>query len=374
MNLVVVDKIAKAVLYEGYMLYPYRPSSVKNQQRWNFGVLCPLSYSEAQKGSEAWSMQTECLVEGDSQTTLEIRVRFLQLVQRSVGEIATPLSDSLPAEPPEIRWVPRLEVNGRVYQPWQEAVEREVILPVYKIDGLDYRLVFDAFSFPAEKHFEYLGGNDGQIVGVIRRERNSLSGAIEILSEKVEGGLFKVGVRILNTTHFQVAQDSSREDALLSSLISTHTVLGVHDGRFCSLLEPTEETRRATARCQNVGTWPVLVGEVGEVDTLLSSPIILYDYPQIAPESAGDLFDGTEIDEILSLRIMTLTDEEKREMSESDDRARQMLERTETLPPEQLMKLHGVLRTLRPVDHAVDPLAADQFVDQLVNQLKEEAP
>jgi hydrogenase maturation protease len=82
---------------------------------------------------------------------------------------------------------------------------------------------------------------------------------------------------------------------------------------------------------------------------MLSSPIILYDYPRIAPESAGDLFDGTEIDEILSLRIMTLTDEEKREMSQSDERAREMLERTETMPVEQWMKLHGVLRGLRPL-------------------------
>ena len=93
----------------------------------------------------------------------------------------------------------------------------------------------------------------------------------------------------------------------------------------------------------------MLVGEEGQCDTLLSSPIILYDYPQIAPESAGDLFDGTEIDEILSLRIMTLTDDEKREMSQSDDRARAMLERTETMPAEQFMKLHGVLRGLRPL-------------------------
>jgi hydrogenase maturation protease len=81
---------------------------------------------------------------------------------------------------------------------------------------------------------------------------------------------------------------------------------------------------------------------------MLSSPIILYDYPQIAPESAGDLFDGTEIDEILTLRIMTLTDAEKREMRGVDERARRILERTETLPAEQLMKLHGAMRTLRP--------------------------
>ena len=134
-----------------------------------------------------------------------------------------------------------------------------------------------------------------------------------------------------------------------SSLASTHTVLGVQDGRFVSLLAPPEPLGDLAANCKNVGTFPVLVGEEGQCDTLLSSPIILYDYPQIAPESAGDLFDGTEIDEILSLRIMTLTDDEKREMSQSDDRARAMLERTETMPVEQLMKLHGVLRGLRPL-------------------------
>ena len=102
--------------------------------------------------------------------------------------------------------------------------------------------------------------------------------------------------------------------------------------------------------CHNLRTWPVLVGNEGEYDTMLSSPIILYDYPQIAPESPGSLFDGTEIDEILTLRIMTLTDEEKEEMRQGDERAREILERTEALSPEQFMKLHGVIRSLRPVD------------------------
>ena len=135
MNLATVDQIAKAVLYEGYMLYPYRPSSVKNQQRWNFGVLCPRSYSEAQNGSEAWTMQTECLIESNSATTLEVRARFLQLVARSVGELSHPVSE-LPVEIPEFRLVDRLALNGRVYQTWQEAIEREAILPVYDVDTL----------------------------------------------------------------------------------------------------------------------------------------------------------------------------------------------------------------------------------------------
>ncbi len=351
MNLATVDKIAKAVLYEGYMLYPYRPSSVKNQQRWNFGVLCPQSYSEAQKGSEAWTMQTECLVEAGSLTTLEIRVRFLQLVARSVGELASPVIELLPAETPEFRLVTKLEVAGRVYQPWQEAVEREVVLPVCNVESLVEAPLSQSFTFPASKQFEYLRDGEGPITGVIIREQSELHGMLEIRSERLRNGFFKVSVRIRNRTLFASAHLASREDALLSSLASTHTVLGVRDGKFISLTAPPEEINDLTASCENVGTWPVLVGEEGQCDTLLSSPIILYDYPQIAPESAGDLFDGTEIDEILSLRIMTLTDDEKREMSQSDERARQMLERTEAMPVEQLMKLHGVLRNLRPVDH-----------------------
>jgi hydrogenase maturation protease len=349
MNLSAVEQIAKAVLYEGYMLYPYRPSSVKNQQRWNFGVLCPQSYSAMQNGTEAWTMQTECLIEGSSMTGLEIRVRFLQLVARSVGELIAPVNDLVSGEIPPFRPVEKLTLNGRVYRPWQEAVEREISLPVYNVEALGYRMLPDAFSFPAEKHFEYLRDSSGLIAGVIVRERQALCGAVEIMGEKVADGVFKVSVRIRNTTPFEAASDSNRDEALLRSLASTHTVLGVQDGRFVSIIAPPESCSELAASCKNVGTFPVLVGEEGQCDTLLSSPIILYDYPQIAPESAGDLFDGTEIDEILSLRIMTLTDDEKLEMSQSDERARAMLERTETMPVEQLMKLHGVLRGLRPL-------------------------
>ena len=85
-NTAAVAQIAKAVLYEGYMLYPYRPSAVKNQQRFNFGVVYPQAFSEAQKGTEPYTMTTECLVEGTPQSRLEVRVRFLQLVDRSVEQ------------------------------------------------------------------------------------------------------------------------------------------------------------------------------------------------------------------------------------------------------------------------------------------------
>ncbi|MGA8271068.1 MAG: hypothetical protein WB919_05865 [Candidatus Sulfotelmatobacter sp.] len=350
MNLATVDKIAKAVLYEGYMLYPYRPSSVKNQQRWNFGVLCPQSYSEAQNGSDNWTMQTECLIEGSSATEIEVRVRFLQLVARSVGELAAPVSDLQAAETPEFQLVERLTVDGRVYQPFQEAVEREVIVPTRSFEDVIHTPLSQSFGFPEIKELEYLREGAGPLTAVVLRQQSALQGMIEFRGERVVDGVFKVSVRVHNRTPFAATRQSIREDALLSSLVSTHTILGVQQGSFVSSLAPPEHMSELAANCKNVGTWPVLVGEEGQRDTVLSSPIILYDYPQIAPESAGDLFDGTEIDEILSLRIMTLTDDEKREMSQSDERARQMLERTEAMPAEQFMKLHGVLRGLRPID------------------------
>ena len=138
-------------------------------------------------------------------------------------------------------------------------------------------------------------------------------------------------------------------NALMYSLVSAHTLLTLDNGQFVSMFDAPESLRNLVDECRNLGTWPVLMGEEGDRDTMLSSPIILYDYPQIAPESAGGLFDGTEIDEILSLRILTMTDEEKREMRQSDQRTRRILERTENMPPEQFMKLHGTLRWLRPL-------------------------
>jgi hypothetical protein len=326
MNLARVDQIAKAVLYEGYMLYPYRPSSVKNQQRWNFGVVYPRDYSQAQGGEEPCSMRTECLVYGKAGTILEVRVRFLHLGMRSVRASAEAGRSSLP--------------DG-----WQEAVEREVSLPEYVLGIPSHEALEYAFMFPSQSQLP--SQNDGEREAA-QLQQQAVEGVVIVSGQRVGEDLFKVSVDVQNVTPVD-PQGADREAELMQSLVSTHVILGVKDGEFASLLEPPAELQELASSCQNVGAWPVLVGEPGQRDTVLASPIILYDYPQIAPESAGDLFDGTEIDEILSLRIMTLTDEEKREIRESDDRAREILDRTEAMPAEQFMKLHGVMRGLRPL-------------------------
>ncbi len=347
MNLEKVEQIAEAVLYEGYMLYPYRPSSVKNQQRWNFGVLCPQSWCDAQPGSESHFLETQCLVKAASSTHLTVKVRFLQIVQRVVGRFTTPVVDGA-GEGHELELVDRLDVEERVYQPWQEAVERSLAC-----ENLDVLTLCPsnstAFSFPEGDSLENVCDRQGRLVGVIMRQWETLAGSLQIGTEPCRDDVVKVTVRVENRGEFGAA-GARRDNALMHSLVSAHVILGVENGEFLSLLDPPAGYEDLAMQCTNTGAWPVLAGD--DATTVLASPIILYDYPQIAPESAGNLFDATEIDEILSLRILTLTDEEKKEMRQSDDRARELLERTENIPDEQFMKLHGVLRGLTTLKEA----------------------
>lgn len=347
MNITLVKKIADVVLYEGYILYPYRASTVKNRQRFNFGVLTPKSYSEAQHGTEACRMQTECLVTGNNQTILDVKVRFLHLLMREIGRLT-----SSEDEHPKFEIVESLEVRGHLYQTWQEAIERETDVTEITIDELLSGARRMLFWFPAKQETAPLEDEQGKLVGLLYRERQPVEGVIEVKAECVQDNLFKVTVEVENLTGFDDPQLKSRDEALMRSMTSTHTLLAARAGEFISLLDPPEHFSEAVSLCNNIGTFPVLAGEEGERDIMLSSPIILYDYPQIAPESAGELFDGTEIDEILILRILTMTDQEKREMRHLDEQARRILERTESLPAEKLMKLHGTIRELRPVEYS----------------------
>jgi hypothetical protein len=349
MNAPVVDAIVRAVLYEGYMLYPYRPSAVKNRQRFNFGVVYPRAYSEQQNGTDAWTMQTQCLALGNENTQCAVRVRFLRMVTRTIGRLREPSNGLFALTDQHIEIVESLAVNGKAFQPWQEAVEETIEVAEFQLSASAAQPMQWPFRLSAKREREAIRGDRDRVAGVILREKASIAGVIEITAQRVQDGVFKLTVRISNESRVERHATMDREEALAQSLVSAHTILEVRKGEFLSLVDPPEPYLDLARSCQNVGTWPVLVGEEGQRDTMLSSPIILYDYPQIAPESPGDLYDGAEIDEILSLRIMTLTEEEKREMRQSDERARKILDRTESMPDEQFMKLHGVLRGLRAV-------------------------
>lgn len=270
MDRALVDRIARTVLYEGYVLYPYRPSSLKNTRPWTFGILYPESFP-----NERSALHCECLLTGD--TSVSVVVRFLQVTTAG------------------------------------NAIEREVPC--------------GAFSFPAPENGE------------------AIQGEVTLQRAQLSPGVTRLILTVQNTTPLAVPD---RDSALLRSFASAHAVLSGPGAQFISLTDPPPEVAEAASACVNTGVWPVLIGRPGERDTLLASPIILSDYPQVAPESAGDLYDATEIEEILTLRILTLTDAEKAEIRASDDRARALLDRAETLPAEHLMRLHGTIRGLAP--------------------------
>jgi hypothetical protein len=342
MKLEHVKEIADAVLYEGYLLYPYRQSALKNRTRWTFGAVYPREYSEANGGREPWTMHTECLLEGHADdVSLDITIRFLHLLLRTV------------VQPNKLRDDEREEANASEWslasrfadEPLQEGMEREICVHDLSLSDLLTAPQHVAIDFPAARTVEYPVNVEG---AEILREQQAITGACVLSAEPLDTSIFKLRVEIENTTPGTGEVTSRRDAALFQAFVSTHAILQVHQGSFISLLEPPDELQSFVKGCQNLHTWPVLVGNVGERDTLLSSPIILYDYPQIAPESPGPLFDGGEIDEILSLRIMTLSDAEKEQMR-LDERTREILERTETLTAEQFMKMHGTIRDRRPI-------------------------
>lgn len=355
MNTSALDQLVNAVLYEGYILYPYRASSVKNQrERFTFGRVYPQAFSEAQAGAESSLMQTECLVEVSSrQPRVSGCVRFLQPLRREVGIIEPPVLGWDATAKPPFHLVQNLEVDGAVYQTWLEAVERGVPIPEISLGEGERQI--QQFEFAATQELLPILNREQHAVGALLRRTEAIRGVVEILASSQAPGAFRVTVRISNLSALPGTELENQDAILARTFASAHTILRAQGAAFVSLMDPPEAFKQAAAACKNIGTWPVLVGreEIAERDTLLSSPIILYDYPQIAPESQGDLFDNLEIDEILSLRILTMTEDEKREMRNVDALGRRMLERTEALEPASLLNLHGALRGGRSLDEQI---------------------
>jgi hypothetical protein len=330
--------IANAVLYEGYVLWPYRKSAIKNQRRWTFGGVYPAVHAREHPDDPA-VMQTECLLEGPAECSIEVRVRFLHVIERKIARDGAS----------GLEWVDELVVDGDRHLAWEEATEREVVASGLQPGGLESPVRVE-IAFPAGTVEEALFDSEGRRAGVAVREWRSLAGQVEVSATGLQPDIYRLTVRVLNASPF--VEGGEREDALNVTFCSTHTILRARGAGFVSLTDPPEGLRAEANRCENTGTWPVLVGEDGERDTLLSSPIILPDYPEVARESPGDLFDATEIDQLLTLSILSMTDEEKEEMRASDPKTREILERTESLTPEDLSKLHGTVRELRLVREA----------------------
>ena len=303
MNLDSVRKIADAVLYEGYILYPYRASAAKNQSRWQFGVVMAPGYAAADP-SETSFTRAECVLEHTGQPAVRVLLRFLQ-VQRRTG-------------------------NG---DRWDEAVEREV-----EVSADAAALFGDGIT----QEFAVAGGEEHEDEVVRRRE--PLAGAVTIRAAEVPGPwrALTLQVRVENRTD-PGSVPRRREDALPAALVAAHTIITVDGGKFLSMTDPPEWARPAVAGCRNEGGWPVLADPGDRV--VLSSPIILYDHPELADESPGELYDGTEIDEILTLRTLALSDQEKAEARATDPRAAALLDRVESMDAQTMARLHGTVRS-----------------------------
>jgi hypothetical protein len=162
-----------------------------------------------------------------------------------------------------------------------------------------------------------------------------------------EGGtLLRLRVDVRNVTPLP---RPDRAAATAGSFLGAHLILVADDATFLSMIDPPDWASEAATACVQRRCWPVLAGgaDAAASDIVLASPIILYDHPEVAPESAGALFDSTEIDEILTLRVMTLTDEEKSAARATDPHAAAIIDRCDRLTPPQLQRLHGILRDPR---------------------------
>lgn len=319
-NLDAVRRIADAVLYEGYILYPYRASSQKNRSRWQFGVVMAPGYAAADP-SESSVTQSEWVLEHSGQPAVQVILRFLQVQRRS-----TEGPGSFPG-------------GGA----WDEAMEREIEFTVGPEELLGPGLVRE-FSVPGGEDREPYGD-----AGMTVRRREPLAGLVCVRATPVPGPwrAVRLQVRVENRTAAEPAP-AVRDDALPTALVAAHVIATVSGGDFISMTDPPQWAKPAVAECQNTGVWPVLADPDGGRQVMLASPIILYDHPELAPESPGELYDGTEIDEILTLRTLALSDEEKLEARATDPRAAALIDRVEAMDAPTMERLHGTIRSLRP--------------------------
>ncbi len=259
------EQIADAIMYEGYLLFPYRARALKNQRRWTFGGLSP-------RGSpDPSALECETVIQG-STPRVSVVLRFLD------GE--------------GVRSERRVEAG-----------------PFVLVELL-------------------VGASHGFKLG-------AAAGLISLCATP-DGDVHRLMLGVENTSEH-------------ATLHAAHALIRADGGAFVSVIDPPDALAAAVSRCHNERTWPLLVGDPAARDTVLCSPIIMDDFPSVAPESPGDLFDCTENDELLTLAILSLTDDEKREMAASDPRAAKLLARTERLSREDHARLHGAIRAFEPV-------------------------
>ena len=305
-----VRRIADAVLYEGYILYPYRASAQKNRSRWQFGVLMPPGYAAADP-SESTTLRAQCVLEHQGQPAVEVVARFLQVQRRQAAGAAA----------------------------WDEAVEQEVAV---RLDSAAL------LGEGAARQFTVPGGAAAEATSGTRvsRRRAPLAGSLSVRATPLPGP-WQAARLTAQLTNESAATAGTRDEALPAALIAAHLIITVRGGAFLSMTDPPQWASAAVGACRSTGCWPVLAAAGDDRHVMLAAPIILPDHPEVAPESPGELYDGTEIDEILTLRTLALSDDEKAAARATDARAAALIDRVEAMDAAGIERLHGTIRAPR---------------------------
>jgi len=170
--------VADAVLYEGYLLYPYRANSRKNQSRWQFGVLGPQGAADAGIGEDA-TLSAQALVHPHGVPSISGVVRFLQLQHRAAERDVDG----------RFQQVDELRAGAQRWLSWDEAVECEVPIEPFRVTSL-----------PRTFDISVAAGSDVEAVegGRLVRTRRSLHGQLAISGEE-DGDLLRLTFEVRNT-------------------------------------------------------------------------------------------------------------------------------------------------------------------------------
>ena len=297
-----VDELVSTLLYEGYALYPYTPGAAKNATPTPFGIVYPKTYADSQPAAFPM-LRLECVLQGGPEAKLTASVRFLQ----AAGER-------------------------------HEGTERRLDPAPATLAELAREPVDLAFRFDPEDA-------DGA---------PPLVGRVRMRAELLGPELARVKLCVHNDSEVGPTADPepTRAEALRRSLLSVHPMLEVEGGMFVSPLERDGEAGEAVEASDSVNTFPVLIGE-GDV-AVLGAAIMLPDHPELAPESLGNLFDNTEIEEALLLHVKALSDDEREEITEQDPAVREMIERADKVTKDEMLDLHGRLTFSEPAAEPAD--------------------
>lgn len=321
-----LENITNTVLYEGYALFPYHRNAVKNQLPIPIGVIYPQDYHSINNHSPA-EMQTECILTG-SNPEIKITVRFLHLKQVHKHERGR---DTKNIQPPGDKY------NLQNSQPtgWQ-TVERKIDFEKNKISELFESPESFKFHFEEEVR-EITSSGEADNWSCV----SAIKGTFSISASKIEKAekAWRIRVNITNKTPVPFAAEQARNMIFLQSFLSANTVMTTSGGKFISMQNPGQSWKQETDQCVCKNAWPILIDK--DDSMLLSSPIILYDHPEINPKSKTDLFDSLEIEEALMLHFAAMSDEEKNKIAGSDERLAAMLQKVGDLTPDSMLNLHG---------------------------------